>query len=274
MSTVMFSFKNLGNVFTLIAAAIVAPSVTVTVFVPAAAIEVVSPKKTRPHPPNAPVTGLVVRAVSKKGVVPQAYVSRDEASAACEAATLLSRYEPERCTAALDDEQKFPACTARPCEGLMARVCGGTTPTEALERVMNECVALLQSQEACWDTLRASLASAGIHVMDFTALGPGQRDVLRAYFKREVFPVLTPLAVDPGHPFPHISHRSLSLMVALDDPEVGPRFARVKVPNNLPRLIQVPIDGNHAPLAAPGLGSIAKLKDRPLLDWGVLVLSG
>ena len=128
----------------------------------------------------------------------------------------------------------------------------GTTPTEALERVMNECVALLQSQEACWDTLRASLASAGIHVMDFTALGPGQRDVLRAYFKREVFPVLTPLAVDPGHPFPHISHRSLSLMVALDDPEVGPRFARVKVPNNLPRLIQVPIDGNHAPLAAPG----------------------
>lgn len=128
----------------------------------------------------------------------------------------------------------------------------GTTPTEALERVMNECVALLQSQEACWDTLRASLASAGIHVMDYTALGPGQRDVLRAYFKREVFPVLTPLAVDPGHPFPHISHRSLSLMVALDDPEVGPRFARVKVPNNLPRLIQVPIDGNHAPLAAPG----------------------
>jgi polyphosphate kinase len=81
----------------------------------------------------------------------------------------------------------------------------GTTPTEALERVMNECVALLQSQEACWDTLRASLASAGIHVMDYTALGPGQRDVLRAYFKREVFPVLTPLAVDPGHPFPHIS---------------------------------------------------------------------
>lgn len=50
-------------------------------------------------------------------------------SASCEAATLLSRYEPERCTAALVDEQKFPTCTARPCDALMTRVCGGTTPT-------------------------------------------------------------------------------------------------------------------------------------------------
>jgi hypothetical protein len=52
-------------------------------------------------------------------------------SASCEAATLLARYEPARCTAALDDEQKFPECTARQCEGLMLRVCGATTPTEA-----------------------------------------------------------------------------------------------------------------------------------------------
>lgn len=52
-------------------------------------------------------------------------------STACEAATLLARYEPARCRAALDDELKFPACTARPCEGLMKRVCGDTTPTAA-----------------------------------------------------------------------------------------------------------------------------------------------
>jgi hypothetical protein len=52
-------------------------------------------------------------------------------STACEAATLLARYEPARCWAALDDELKFPACTARPCEGLMKRVCGDTTPTAA-----------------------------------------------------------------------------------------------------------------------------------------------
>ena len=52
-------------------------------------------------------------------------------SASCEAATLLSRYEPQRCAAALIDEQTFPTCTARSCDGLMERVCGGTTPTDA-----------------------------------------------------------------------------------------------------------------------------------------------
>jgi hypothetical protein len=53
------------------------------------------------------------------------------ASASCEAATLLARYEPERCADALVDEQRFPTCTARPCDGLMKQVCGDTTPTEA-----------------------------------------------------------------------------------------------------------------------------------------------
>ncbi len=128
----------------------------------------------------------------------------------------------------------------------------GTTPTEALERVTHECGPLLSAQEACWDTLRVRLAAAGIHVLDYGSLGPTQRAALEAYFKQEVFPVLTPLAVDPGHPFPHISHRSLSLMVALEDPHLGPRFARVKVPNNLPRLVPVPVDSAHATSTSPG----------------------
>jgi polyphosphate kinase len=128
----------------------------------------------------------------------------------------------------------------------------GTTPSEALERVMQECGPLLRAQETCWDTLRESLASAGIRVVEYGALEPVQRAAVDAYFERDVFPVLTPLAVDPAHPFPHISHRSLSLMVALEDPQVGARFARVKVPNNLPRLVSVPVDAPQGPSAPPG----------------------
>src|SRR5262249_22056064 len=69
-----------------------------------------------------------------------------------------------------------------------------------------------------------------------------QQERLRAYFEQEIYPVLTPLAVDPGHPFPYISNLSLSLAVVVHDPQTGQdRFARVKVPQRavLPRLIKV-----------------------------------
>ncbi len=128
----------------------------------------------------------------------------------------------------------------------------GSTPTEALELLIQELDGLLAKQEACWDELRLGLAAQGIHVLDLASLGDEQRQFVAAYFRREVFPVLTPLAVDPGHPFPHISHRSLSLMVALDHPKFGARFARVKVPNNLPRLVQVPVDDDDDAIHAPG----------------------
>ncbi len=57
-----------------------------------------------------------------------------------------------------------------------------------------------------------------------------QRKLLRTYFEQHVFPVLTPLAFDPGHPFPHISNLSLNLAVVVNDPRYGERFARLKVP--------------------------------------------
>src|SRR5207248_1244045 len=65
------------------------------------------------------------------------------------------------------------------------------------------------------------------------------------------FPVLTPLAVDPGHPFPHISNLSLSLALSIDDPVLGKRFARLKIPDVLPRFIAVPPESmtDDAPLA-------------------------
>jgi polyphosphate kinase len=96
-------------------------------------------------------------------------------------------------------------------------------------------------QEVChyWrNELIPMLATHSIYILDYEQLDAPQRNSMRTYFEREVFPVLTPLAVDQGHPFPHISNRSLNLAVAIS----GDHFARVKVPPSLPRLVPVPLD--------------------------------
>jgi polyphosphate kinase len=85
------------------------------------------------------------------------------------------------------------------------------------------------------------LANQGIFICEYEQLDDEQRSAMRAYFEQEIFPVLTPLAVDAGHRFPHISNRSLNLAVILTDTKDEERFARLKVPPILPRLIQVPV---------------------------------
>ena len=72
-----------------------------------------------------------------------------------------------------------------------------------------------------------------------------EREKLRDYFERNIFPLLTPLGFDSGHPFPHISNLSLNLAVLIDDPDYGERFARVKIPPIFTRLIVVPEDGQE-----------------------------
>jgi polyphosphate kinase len=84
------------------------------------------------------------------------------------------------------------------------------------------------------------LRQAGIQVLNYNELKGKQRRLLRHYFGREIFPVLTPLAFDPGHPFPHISNLSMNLAVVIKDPLQGERFARLKVPGNFPRLLHIP----------------------------------
>jgi polyphosphate kinase len=86
--------------------------------------------------------------------------------------------------------------------------------------------------------LLPALADQNIHIRDWRSLGPEVRRSAREYFRRAVFPVLTPLAVDPGHPFPFLSNLSISLAVEARDPATAERkFARVKVPEILPRFI-------------------------------------
>src|SRR5205823_9882364 len=112
---------------------------------------------------------------------------------------------------------------------------------EQLAAIREKLLPLLarQSHLLCDDLLPA-LARQGIHVVDIGDVTPDERAALDAYYEREVYPVLTPLAVDPGHPFPHISNLSLSLAVVVRDREHGERFARVKIPEVLPRLVPVP----------------------------------
>src|SRR5262249_10260355 len=94
-----------------------------------------------------------------------------------------------------------------------------------------------------------ALANNGIRVHErFDALSPVEREHLAEYFRSNVFPVLTPLAVDPAHPFPHISNLSLSLAVSLIDARGEEHFARVKVPKILPRWVPLTQPNEFFPL--------------------------
>src|SRR5437764_8422398 len=117
----------------------------------------------------------------------------------------------------------------------------GRTPEQQLAAVRERLNPQLQEVRQYWRSeLLPMLAEQGIHVLDYEQLNAKQRAAMKAYYEREIFPVLTPLAVDSGHPFPHISNRSLNLAVAITDPSsVDPLFARVKVPPALPRLVPV-----------------------------------
>ncbi len=114
----------------------------------------------------------------------------------------------------------------------------GRTPAETLAAVRKELSDLQTQAHNVWcDDLRPALDAAGIHVLELDQLNPKQREVAHKIFQEEIFPVLTPQAYDPGHPFPHISSLSLNLAVQLRDPGGEDHFARLKVPALLPRLV-------------------------------------
>ncbi len=126
--------------------------------------------------------------------------------------------------------------------GVVGRSPDGLTPTEQLGAIRRAVNGLKDLQRRCWlEDLQPKLSEQGIHLLEYGELNEQQRAFCKAHFERDVFPVLTPLAFDPSHPFPHISNLSTNLAVVINDPEEGQLFARVKVPAVLPRLI--PISG-------------------------------
>jgi polyphosphate kinase len=87
--------------------------------------------------------------------------------------------------------------------------------------------------------VRPSLDISGIHLLEYNGLDETQKKKVDDYFKQVIFPVLTPLAFDPGHPFPHISNLSLNLAIVIKNEKGEFRFARLKVPDTLPRLVPI-----------------------------------
>jgi polyphosphate kinase len=123
-------------------------------------------------------------------------------------------------------------------EGVVEFTPDGMTPAEQVAAIRKIASSLLQSGHERWTKdLLASLDKGGIHVLDYEQLDEKQREAAQEYFDEVVFPVLTPLAFDPGHPFPHISNLSLNLAILIRDQRGHERFARLKIPASLPRLI-------------------------------------
>jgi len=120
----------------------------------------------------------------------------------------------------------------------------GRTPQEQLEEISDRLRPMVVEQHQFFEqNLRPQLEEHGIHLLNYIDLSQEQRLYLQTYFEKRIFPVLTPLAIDPAHPFPHISNLSLNLAVLVKDPQTEvERFARVKVPNSLPRFVAFPKD--------------------------------
>ncbi|MBP6996303.1 MAG: RNA degradosome polyphosphate kinase [Phycicoccus sp.] len=132
--------------------------------------------------------------------------------------------------------------------GMAVRSASGFEPREVLEQISLVAHELMSMQAKVWsEDVRPGLADEGITVVRWGDLSEEERDIQRAMFAERVFPVLTPLAVDPAHPFPYISGLSLNLAVLLRNTKTDKEhFARVKVPQLLPRLVRVEPAGSES----------------------------
>ena len=136
--------------------------------------------------------------------------------------------------------------------GLSVRSADGLTPREQLARIGEQTQRIATRHARVFlDSVRPALAEEGIYIVTWADLDQAERERLSTYFTDQVFPVLTPLAVDPAHPFPFVSGLSLNLAVTVKD-EGGQHFARVKVPDNVDRFVELDsrgdADGSDGPV--------------------------
>jgi polyphosphate kinase len=134
--------------------------------------------------------------------------------------------------------------------GLASRSADGLTPREQLGLIAERVQPLVEEQASLWvDRIWPALHRNGICLLRWNDLEDDQKKELDSLFRERIFPVVTPLAVDPGHPFPYISNLSLNLAVLLRDPTSDTmHFARVKVPPLLPRFVELSQEGYFVPL--------------------------
>ncbi len=133
--------------------------------------------------------------------------------------------------------------------GIAVKAASGLLPREVHDAVLVHSHDLMRRQAACWsDEVRPQLADEGISLVRWGELSDDERKSLSQMFRDKIYPVLTPLAVDPAHPFPYISGLSLNLAVVVRNPATGTElFARVKVPPSLDRFLGIG-DSRFVPL--------------------------
>jgi polyphosphate kinase len=124
----------------------------------------------------------------------------------------------------------------------------GRSPAQQLVEIGEQVERLIVRQESIFvDELLPALTASGVRIVSWAELGTNDRKAMAAFYDERIFPVLTPLAVDPGHPFPYISNLALSIAANVADPETGERrFVRLKVPNVFPRLVALD-EGRYLP---------------------------
>ena len=116
----------------------------------------------------------------------------------------------------------------------------GMTPAEQLAAIAVRSRALMDGQQRCWEALVAEMREQGIFVLDESALDDGDRSWLEEHFTSEIFPVLSPIASDPAHPFPFIPNLGFSLVVRCARDTEDPMFGLVPIPQGIPRFVQIP----------------------------------
>ncbi|MEO8905386.1 MAG: polyphosphate kinase 1 [Polyangiaceae bacterium] len=143
----------------------------------------------------------------------------------------------------------------------ISRAPDGLSAVEQMTRIRATVSRLTEEAVTLWlRELLPELAKKEIRIKSFAELSAAQVDWARAYFRRAVFPVLTPLAVDPVHPFPFLSNLSLSLAVEAENPATAERrFARIKVPESLPRFVLIEVPNHEAPLGAADYVALEQL---------------
>ena len=148
----------------------------------------------------------------------------------------------------------------------------GLTVQEQLDAIRRHVEPMLAEHARCWQSdLEPALAKEGIAIHTYAGLCDDDRAAADDYFRRHVFPILTPLAVDPGHPFPFISNLSKSLGVMLEHPgRAEPSWVRIKVPENLPRWVPLPTRLSFVPLEQVIAGNLALLfPGMKVIEWAM-----
>ncbi len=154
--------------------------------------------------------------------------------------------------------------------GVATRTPDGRTPRQQLREIRERAEELLGLHEQCFlDQLVPALQQAGISLLHWHELELEDQKTLTEEFHERIFPILTPLAVDPSHPFPYISNLSLSLAVTARYPgSPATRFARVKVPSSLPRFLTIADTDRYVPVEEViGANLDALFPGMELLDW-------